>query len=513
MAKKKKDINSPVANGDDGAGNTVREVQYRLPTSLRNGLSVAERQDAATYLWRKSGGVCSLCGRPLDPAEADADHRVPTNAGGATELSNLYLAHRACNRARGDLRFALAQPIVAFRALSLEQRALTFDTVIDTYLNAEGKQSRQAIAFVIHGDIVKVTIGGRTVSCPVFVDEATKVKYFFLDVPPSVVFNDVQVQPRYISYSHVRALAIDFDARPVHEPSNCRLVPSGEGTARLLQFDGQHKTTAQMLLGRAAIQMKIYIEPDIAMIQSLVLKIQQEIKKQPLTRSDTLAKLGDVMKRRIDDYIALPGQPKTEVGFVASVPQEERKSVKREYQQELLRIVYSDEENALAQLVYPGRAAAPTTDKVVIDKIIKPLLSMDLLEEDMQAGVGRDNERRLVIEVLDVIKDKMLADGWNATANQVGKRRAQNFFYQGAIAWWMEMLLKAIRYVTRRLGEPLFVGELSQRERLQVMAVVKKLCDLDLWSTGDEADLAVMRSNTLKDMKTRFARISWEDLL
>jgi len=143
-------------------------------------------------------------------------------------------------------------------------------------------------------------------------DPATNVKYFFVDVPVKYIHNDKEIQPRLIMAGHVRKLAVDFVERPVHEPSNCRLVHDTGNTARLLQFDGQHKTTAQILIGRKTVPMKIYVEPPIDMLQSLVIKIQQEIKKQPLTRSDTLAKIGDVMGRRLEGYKEVGDKPRTE---------------------------------------------------------------------------------------------------------------------------------------------------------------------------------------------------------
>src|SRR5205823_3209846 len=130
--------------------------------------------------------------------------------------------------------------------------------------------------------------------------------------------------------------------------------------------------------GRTRIPMKVYVEPSVAMVQALVLKIQQEIKKQPLTRSDTLAKLGDVIKRRLDEYLLTEGLH-SEKGFIAAQPANEQKSIKKEYQQELQRLIFFDDTNLLSNAVRPGTKGAPTTDKVVIERIIRPLLHLELL--------------------------------------------------------------------------------------------------------------------------------------
>jgi len=54
----------------------------------------------------KHGGRCALCGDPVElvegPDEATIDHVVPVSKGGVDLLSNLQLAHRKCNQAKGN---------------------------------------------------------------------------------------------------------------------------------------------------------------------------------------------------------------------------------------------------------------------------------------------------------------------------------------------------------------------------------------------------------------------------
>lgn len=488
---------------------------FTLAKKMKAALPEGERAGADAWLWQKSGGLCALCGRPLSPGDAEPDHRIPTDHQGADELSNLYLAHRTCNRSRGNLPFELARPVVEFKAFSDETRSLSFDSVIERYLVQQGKAAKQAIGFRLGTNQITLSCGSAKLEAEVFTDPATTTAFFFTEVPVSHIFNDTEVQPRLLMYSHVRALALDFAQRPVHEPSNCRLVKVSDNTAHLLQFDGQHKTTAQILLGREHIPVKIYVEPDVAMIQALVVKIQQEIKKQPLTKSDTLAKLGDVIKRHMEAYLNSAASPKTEVGFIGAQPKAERKTVTKLYEQELHRLVFFDDDNMLAKKVRPGKDPVPTTDKVVIEKIIAPLLHKKLLDLDMEATGGRDTERELVLLVLNTIANKMLPDKWWAPGNEVAAMRAKTFFYQGSISWWRDELLTALKYVTQRMkaDEPLFIGDLDQAKRDHVVSVAEKLCDLDTWSTTDEGILEAMRSNTLTTLRQRLPHDIWKGLI
>jgi hypothetical protein len=330
------------------------------------------------------------------------------------------------------------------------------------------------------------------------------------------IHNDVEIQPRVIIPGHVRRLALDFLERPVHEPSNCRLVMASGGTGRLFQFDGQHKTTAQILIGRKTAPIKVYVAPDIAMLQNLVIKIQQEIKKQPLTKSETLAKIGDVVKRLLESYEEKPGSYRSEKRLILSQRKTDQAEVKKLYFDELRRIVFFDEENLLSKAVGPGVRNPPTTDKVVIDRIISPMLYAQPLDTDMDEAGGRDHERKNILFVLNAIADKMLPEGWNKPGNDLQRQRAQNFFYQGSIGWWMnEILEPSLRYVLYAVGKnkPLFLAQLDEGSKEKILSVVERLCAWPIWSTEDPEHLKAMRSNTVKNVAEAFPEYSDKKLL
>ena len=62
--------------------------------------------------------ICGICGRPVDktlkapdPMSATVDHIIPISRHGhPSDLSNLHLAHRACNRAKSDRTDFVAPP-------------------------------------------------------------------------------------------------------------------------------------------------------------------------------------------------------------------------------------------------------------------------------------------------------------------------------------------------------------------------------------------------------------------
>jgi hypothetical protein len=489
---------------------------FQLSKSMTSLLPAEEKPEASKTLWDKSSGKCALCGLPLDLNIQDsvvADHRIPRADGGLTELSNLYLAHRTCNSSRQHLAFDIAQPLVHFRAFAEQKRTVDFDQVLDEYVPTGRKL---AAVKELDPKRWRISFAHDSIDVPVFEDPSTAVKYFFVEVPKEYILNDKQIQPRLIIPTHVRKLALDFLERPVHEPSNCRLIMKSPETAELLQFDGQHKTTAQILIGRDKLPFKIYVDPPIDMLQSLVIKIQQEIKKQPLTRSDTLAKIGDVIKRYLEDYVEKPGVPRTEKGLIASQDKPQQPAVKRLLLEELRRIIYFDEENRISKVIRPGEGNAPTTDKIVVEHMIGPLLYSEPLEVDIENSTERDTERANILHVLNGIADAMLPPTWDKLGNELQKKRAQRFFYQGSIRWWMTaVLIPALRYVLVKMDvkKPLLIEPFDEVAKDKVLTLIDKLCSWPIWSTDDPDQIKAMRSNTIKNVTDEFPEYTYTKLL
>ena len=66
--------------------------------------------EAAKQKILKTQTICGICGNPVDfsykyphPLSPTVDHIIPVSKGGhPSDISNLQLAHRCCNRAKSD---------------------------------------------------------------------------------------------------------------------------------------------------------------------------------------------------------------------------------------------------------------------------------------------------------------------------------------------------------------------------------------------------------------------------
>ena len=59
-----------------------------------------EKMKRAAY--EKQNGICAKCGKHFEYEEMEGDHITPWSQGGKTELSNLQMLCRDCNRRKSD---------------------------------------------------------------------------------------------------------------------------------------------------------------------------------------------------------------------------------------------------------------------------------------------------------------------------------------------------------------------------------------------------------------------------
>ena len=75
--------------------------------------------EAARQKILKTQTTCGICGKPVDfsykyphPLSPTVDHIIPVSKGGhPSDISNLQLAHRWCNRAKSNKLFAPVQAV------------------------------------------------------------------------------------------------------------------------------------------------------------------------------------------------------------------------------------------------------------------------------------------------------------------------------------------------------------------------------------------------------------------
>jgi 5-methylcytosine-specific restriction endonuclease McrA len=79
----------------------VRARAYAAARRARLRGQFVEHVDALV-VYTRDGGICGICGEPVEPAAFDVDHVIPLAKGGEHSYANVQAAHPSCNYSKKD---------------------------------------------------------------------------------------------------------------------------------------------------------------------------------------------------------------------------------------------------------------------------------------------------------------------------------------------------------------------------------------------------------------------------
>lgn len=234
-------------------------------------LNAEQRKALESKLHQLQDGNCFICEQSIDlqlhANATDIDHVEPIKTGGKDDPSNFALTHSSCNRSKqaSDLRVArvLARFAAIRDAVAPENRGPNLSDVLARYGGAAHKLPIKA-----EGDTVSFTfpeIGRNEIMrVPLYKDDLSGFDYFFAKIPIGYLCHDDRINPRAVG-SNLSSLVDEFHRkRPqLHVSLAWTEIVSGQSCDCIHVFDGQHKATAQVLLGVREIPVRVFINPDL----------------------------------------------------------------------------------------------------------------------------------------------------------------------------------------------------------------------------------------------------------
>lgn len=233
-----------------------------------NRLSIDDRVDLIGKLHQTQKGHCFICEREIDLVlhkdTMDIDHVVPLSSSGRDDPSNFALTHASCNRSKQASNLEVSRILHRFSTLkddvSSQNRIPNLGDVLKQFgggnadLNFKLGEGQVEFALSAVGD-------ERIRRLPVYLDELSGFRYFFVKLPIQYLRHDERINPRPIG-SNIRKLVEEFyQKRPqLHVP--LAWISSEDGKRAVYVFDGQHKAAAQVMLGAKALPVRVFIDPD-----------------------------------------------------------------------------------------------------------------------------------------------------------------------------------------------------------------------------------------------------------
>ena len=481
-------------------------------------LTPQQRKDLVMRLHEAQGGLCFICETAIDldvqGASLDIDHVEPISLGGKDDETNFALTHDSCNRSKqaSDLRiarvlarFAHIQEAVRFA----ESRGANLSDILSRYGG-----SRHELGFkledgrVIYSHAEEADNRLRTAS--VYSDPLSDVRYFFAVLPIAYLHHDDRINPRNIGSNLAKLLAEFHRGRPQLHVS-LGWITTGAGRDSVKIFDGQHKATAQVLLGAKALPVRVFVDPDPDLLLVTNTNAGTTLRQVAFDKAVQRRLGGSLFRDRLERYRNDRGLPDGALNFSEVDLYSHFKGEAREIKRYIIdnqrdQITTHPDNKLVAFMDYAGKGAEKplsysTIEKTYYSFFIYPNLLQTALDYGEDAG---DNPRELeisqIVNLMNVVAEEIYIDKFDPV---LGTSRIESKVQKGEAipgdhlrAFRMgkeEVLYSWLKYVEQivlrhfvALGTPvdqhrLFQYHFSEVLWQQLRAYVRNLGCLPLW--------------------------------
>lgn len=489
-----------------------------MASTLKRQLSDDEKK----IILQKHGRKCWATGMDIpedDPLHFDHIHAF--SADGASELDNIAPMSAECNQQKGTL------PLADFRVkLRLQKFFRQGDTLTLGDLLEFLKKEKDIDSF---GEPVSVSENDGSTLIKTVGDESryalykcprTGWKYFYATLNISILDSDderdqaVGLQPRYLIFDKVFDLYRHFQRHPVLQPSLGRLVSN---SIRL--FDGQHKVAGLLLTGRRDFECKIYLDPDIRLLNQTNISAHDKFAQTRFFSSIMVLKLGNQFGADFDEYKNLDdGEAKSEAAFLKWLSRKEgggitKGDLNKRFRSYLYNAVIEHEDNKLKGLISSTNRS--TDEKpLTIDQLSKSLFACFLHTEPLSDNMTmdaycRDRELANVVALMNMLHGLSL-HAWNSKAgeNDENQRRLSRLFRSKSTMAWSEILKDAVCAAlelqdSEDRDRP-FYRELTQAQLERVKKVVERLVNWKWWAAPANDDIDRVLSDNKSEVKSWF---------
>jgi hypothetical protein len=454
----------------------------------------------------RHGTKCFANGHDIpDGEKIQFDHIRAHSLGGPSELDNIAPMCERHNKSKGTL--SLQDYRVKLRLESFFEKGdrLTLRDLLQ-YLQDEGdvevfgesvslKESENQISITNHSFQNKFQIQ----ICP-----RTGWRYFYGNLPISILNSDddeedkMGLQPRYLIFDKVFELFRHFELYPVLQPSIGRIYKN-----KLLLFDGQHKAAALLWSGRKVFECKIYVDPDLRLLNQANISAHDKFAQTRFYSSIMILKLGNQFGKDFEEYKNKEDESvKTELGFLQFLEKKDptltRAERNRRFKSYLYNSILDDDKNKLKPLISTSNRSSneqPITMDMLSKSLFACFLYTEPLTDDMLSErYKRENEFKNILSLFNMIYDIGLS-GWSSkpTPNDTNQNKLARLFSSKSIMAWSEIFRDAVcaKLEITDGDERLkpFYRDLSDADITKIKKMLERLFNWQLWVSPKDSKI------------------------
>lgn len=479
---------------------------------IKRQLSDPEKQQVLAQQRRDGVLYCFVDDHPIaDENEVEFHHIQPFSDDGPTEIENIGAVCKDHHRRIRTLSLSEFRDQLSMDRFFDDPSPRRLNDLLGSKLGGPDAFGRKVTVEPQSNGITKLhfTNPDRPAQqCHVFECPATKMRYFYAVLPIEYIANDADLQPRPLEQKRVWELYRHLTRHTQLAPAVCRLVGD-----RVLLFDGQHKSAAQIWAGRRALDCKVYIEPDTRLLKDTNLVAHDKLRQMAFFTSTLIAKYSDIFKQEWQEYLEQPGA-KSESGFVAflklrgKTAPEAKKMLMMAIEQDVL----EDPGNRLAEFIAERNRTRknPLTIYVLQRTFFKGFVYTPPADVEIEGEEDhRSDEKQNMVRMMSLFADKLLIGKWNPDADNAGHKRAERMFSAGALRAWMPMIADVVAQVLQLYDaqerQRIFFRKVTDQQWGLIEGRVQRFAAHKIWddpSTEVDAQLKVNAAEQVRDYLT-----------
>lgn len=242
-----------------------------MSSKYLSALSNSDRDHLESKLSTIQNGICYICQEPIDLNlhTVNIDHVVPLALHGLDKEDNFALTHESCNKSKLDSHLEVARRLYVLKNLvettKIQGRLADLSDVLKHFNGSRFDFKCTVSAGTLSYSFSQ--IGDNTIyEVPIMYDPISGVASAFVKIPISYIYHDEKINPRALNAS-VSKLVKEFHLKnPQLHVSLSRLEEANDGSKRIMIFDGQHKATAQLLLGADRLLTRLFLDVDVNLL-------------------------------------------------------------------------------------------------------------------------------------------------------------------------------------------------------------------------------------------------------
>lgn len=480
-------------------------------------LNSQQREDLLKKLLDTQNGKCFICENVVDLVlhkdSIDIDHVVPIKMNGPDNPSNFAITHSSCNRSKQASDLNVAKILSRFEGIKKdvanENRGPNLEDILKI-----SNGSKYSVRFKRNGDKISYSfseIGNTSITeQEIYMDEISGFEYFFAYLPVEYLHHDDKINPRSIG-SNISKLIQEFYLKRPQLHIQLGWINLEHESSEVKIFDGQHKASAQIMLGARNLPVRIFINPNIDTLLTANTNAGTTLKQVAFDKS-VQRHLGSALYiDRIEQYIKDFNLPEDTYSFserdLMKYFKGESREVKRYILDSVRDSITHNIENKLKDYIdFGGRGKEKPFSYSTIEKtfysffIFQEVLETPLNFQFDQGENPRELEKEQILDLMNIIAEIVYIGKFDS---DIGTSQIENKIQKGEniplphlIAYrmskeeisynWLKYIHQIIKNYFIMQGSPIKEERLFQYkfpdplwEKIRIF--VKNLSSLPLW--------------------------------